>query len=234
MDCAKLLQHEGYSTETAYDGRDGLKAVEQKEPDLVLLYIMLPGINGMEVCRRIRQFSDVPIIMLTAKGDTIDKVMGLDLGANDYITKPFVIEELLARIRAALRKKVQPTQLSKCLSAGDLSMDLEQHQVLRGMAGADLAGIAVSLFAGYLMSRKMLFPIDRITKTAQSISIEKLDRRITVNQTNDELSRLAETFNEMIDRLQISFERCTIYSSVLPRRFLFLLTEKCLSRCCEL
>lgn len=66
------LQHEGYGTETAYDGRDGLKAVEQKEPDLVLLDIMLPGINGMEVCRRIRQFSDVPIIMLTAKGDTTE------------------------------------------------------------------------------------------------------------------------------------------------------------------
>lgn len=156
------LQHEGYGTQTVYDGRDGLRAIEQKVPDLVLLDIMLPGINGMEVCRRIRQFSDVPIIMLTAKDDTIDKVMGLDLGANDYITKPFVIEELLARIRAGLRKKVQPAQLLKCLSAGDLSMDLVQHHVLRGKESIDLTKKEYDLLEYLLRNKGIVLTRDQI------------------------------------------------------------------------
>ncbi|MDP4183509.1 MAG: response regulator transcription factor [Bacillota bacterium] len=132
------LQHEGYSVDIEYDGRGGLRAVEQNEPDLVLLDIMLPGINGMEVCRRIRQFSEAPIIMLTAKDETTDKVMGLDLGANDYVTKPFVIEELLARIRAVLRKKDSLPKLTKNLVIGDLIMDISMHHVIKGNEMIDL------------------------------------------------------------------------------------------------
>lgn len=98
------LAHEGYIVELAYDGREALNKVESTEYDLILLDIMIPNLNGMEVCRRIRQFSNVPIIMLTAKSDISDKVLGLDGGANDYITKPFAIEELLARIRVHTRE----------------------------------------------------------------------------------------------------------------------------------
>lgn len=97
------LRHEGYETETAADGRTGLAKALLPETDLVLLDIMLPELSGMEVCRRIRQESEVPVIMLTAKGDVTDKVAGLDMGADDYMTKPFAIEELLARIRVALK-----------------------------------------------------------------------------------------------------------------------------------
>ena len=131
------LQHEGYAVEVAYNGNDGLAAVERDKPDLVLLDVMLPGLHGLEVCRRVRQFSDVPIIMLTARDETIDKVLGLDLGANDYITKPFAIEELLARIRAALRKK-SAAKNAKVLSIYDLSMDLSSHIVTRGSARIEL------------------------------------------------------------------------------------------------
>ena len=99
------LRHEGYETETATDGRTGLTKALEVGVDLVLLDIMLPELSGIEVCRRVRQESDVPIIMLTAKGDVTDKVAGLDMGANDYMTKPFAIEELLARIRVALKAR---------------------------------------------------------------------------------------------------------------------------------
>ncbi len=98
------LRYEGYEVDVRNDGRSGLDAIKQGDYDLVVLDVMMPGLNGMEVLRRVRQNSNIPIIMLTAKGETMDKVMGLDFGADDYLTKPFEIEELLARIRTALRK----------------------------------------------------------------------------------------------------------------------------------
>ena len=98
------LKHEGYEVAHAADGRTGLELALQKDVDLVLLDIMLPGLSGIEVCRRVRMESQVPIIMLTAKDDVTDKVAGLDMGADDYMTKPFAIEELLARIRVTLTR----------------------------------------------------------------------------------------------------------------------------------
>ena len=97
------LEHEGYEVKAAHDGRTGLGLCESWQPDLMILDLMLPELSGIEVCRRLRQTSDVPIIMLTAKDDVSDKVMGLDMGADDYMTKPFAIEELLARIRGSLK-----------------------------------------------------------------------------------------------------------------------------------
>ena len=98
------LQHEGYEVQAAHDGRTGLQMCESWQPDLLILDLMLPELSGIEVCRRLRQTCDIPIIMLTAKDDVSDKVMGLDMGADDYMTKPFAIEELLARIRVSLKK----------------------------------------------------------------------------------------------------------------------------------
>ena len=98
------LEHEGYEVQAAHDGRTGLTLCESWQPDLLILDLMLPELSGIEVCRRLRQTSDMPIIMLTAKDDVSDKVMGLDMGADDYMTKPFAIEELLARIRVNLKK----------------------------------------------------------------------------------------------------------------------------------
>lgn len=125
------LNHEGYEVELAADGRDGLELLKTRPFDLVLLDIMLPSINGFEVLRRLRLFSSVSVILLTAKDDVIDKVMGLDSGADDYITKPFAIEELLARIRMALRKQNR-TQVS-LLTHNDLIVDVEKYKAtLRG------------------------------------------------------------------------------------------------------
>lgn len=124
------LRHEGYETETATDGRTGLAKALEPQTDLVLLDIMLPELSGMEVCRRIRQESTVPVIMLTAKGDVTDKVAGLDMGANDYMTKPFAIEELLARVRVALKNHANGAkQEDKLLSYGRLTVDLAARHV---------------------------------------------------------------------------------------------------------
>lgn len=118
------LQHEGYEVEAAYDGRTGLEKAESWKPDLLILDLMLPGLSGIEVCRRLRQTSDVPIIMLTAKDDVSDKVMGLDMGADDYMTKPFAIEELLARIRVCLKKhRVDVAQDAGTREVGGLRID---------------------------------------------------------------------------------------------------------------
>jgi two-component system response regulator ArlR len=126
------LDHEGYLVDSVHDGRAGLARVHEQEYDLVLLDIMLPELNGIEVCRRIRQFSSLPIIMLTAKDDVADMVTGLDVGADDYITKPFAIEEILARIRAILRRTQESWDSANKLQVGDLVMDLSAHQVTRG------------------------------------------------------------------------------------------------------
>lgn len=124
------LTHEGYEVDTAYDGREGLEKIENKEYDLILLDIMIPSLNGIEVCRRIRQFSNVPIIMLTAKSDISDKVLGLDVGANDYLTKPFAIEELLARIRVHTREKILKNKLDE-IKVKDIVMNNITHEVWR-------------------------------------------------------------------------------------------------------
>ena len=99
-----LLEKEGFSVTTAADGVTGLAEFDSKGAELVLLDLMMPGMGGLEVCRELRQRSDVPVIMLTARGDEVDKVVGLELGADDYLTKPFSHRELLARIRAVLRR----------------------------------------------------------------------------------------------------------------------------------
>ena len=121
------LKYEGYSVEKAFDGRKGLELALSGACDLVLLDIMLPQLSGMEVLRRLRRESQVPVIMLTARDSVVDKVSGLDSGADDYITKPFAIEELLARIRAALRTK--SGRDSQMLAVGPLAMEVESRRV---------------------------------------------------------------------------------------------------------
>lgn len=146
----------------AYDGLGGLRKVVEYVPDLILLDIMLPEIDGLEVCRKIRQFSEVPIIMLTARDETPDMVMGLDIGADDYVTKPFIIEVLFARIRAQLRKRSQPAHNSKVLIAGDLRMDLQRHQVFRGNEAIELTKKEYDLLEYLLMNKGIVLTRDQI------------------------------------------------------------------------
>lgn len=147
------LTHEGYSVSKAADGRSGLELAQSGKFDLLLLDVMLPGLSGTEVLRRLRKESDMPVILLTARDGVMDRVSGLDLGADDYITKPFFIEELLARIRAALRKHVQNTPPSGALSVGKLSLSQPRHEVLYDGHPVELTGKEFALLE-YLMENQ--------------------------------------------------------------------------------
>lgn len=123
------LTHEGYQVEMVHDGRLGLEKAEGSGFELIILDVMLPSLNGMEVLRRLRQSAQTPVIMLTAKNDITDIVMGLDIGADDYMVKPFAIEELLARIRTALKRRKILAEPSNLIMLGSLKIDLGQHSV---------------------------------------------------------------------------------------------------------
>lgn len=125
-----VLESEGYSPSFCADGSKALETFRSVQPDLVLLDLMLPGIDGIEVCRQIRAESDTPIIMLTAKSDTVDVVKGLESGADDYVAKPFKPKELVARVRARLRRRDEPSQ--DVLRIADLEIDVVGHRVMRG------------------------------------------------------------------------------------------------------
>lgn len=157
------LQYEGYMVEKAYDGRTGLEKALENDISLIVLDVMLPSLNGMEVCRRIRQSSEIPIIMLTAKDATMDKVMGLDTGADDYVAKPFAIEELLARIRAALKRKNIPSKKSsQVLQVNSLRLDLDKHTASYGNTPIELTKKEFD-FLHYLMENKnMVLTRDQI------------------------------------------------------------------------
>ena len=126
------LEQEGFEVTCAYDGEEALEYAKQTEYDMILLDLMLPKLSGLEVCQQIREFSSVPIIMLTAKGEDMDKILGLEYGADDYITKPFNILEVKARIKAILRRAKRPaeeTPQSKNIEVGGLRMDCESRRV---------------------------------------------------------------------------------------------------------
>jgi two-component system response regulator VicR len=128
------LKKEGFDTVEAYDGKQALEMVESEKPDLILLDIMLPEYDGFTVCKKIRQTLNTPILMLTAREEEVDKVLGLELGADDYITKPFSPRELMARVKANLRRVVEDTQKvqSEILVRGDFTIDINRYEVKRG------------------------------------------------------------------------------------------------------
>jgi two-component system, OmpR family, response regulator ArlR len=132
------LEHEGYMVTTASDGSEAMEHFAEREFDVILLDWMLPKLDGLEVCRRIRKKSDVPIIILTARDYIGDKIAGLDRGADDYITKPFEIEELLARIRAVMRRHQPRTETNHLLQVENLTVDLKSRRVKRGQDEIEL------------------------------------------------------------------------------------------------
>ncbi|MFC4077266.1 response regulator YycF [Salinithrix halophila] len=136
------LSKEGYNVECVYDGEDAIRRVSEEPPDLILLDLMLPGADGIEVCRRVRQSHQMPIIMVTAKDSEVDKVLGLEIGADDYVTKPFSNRELLARIKANLRRtrdRSEPKNTStSTLKIGSLSIDQSSYIVAKKQSPIDL------------------------------------------------------------------------------------------------
>lgn len=155
------LKYEEYSFDTAYDGREGLEKFQDGAYSLILLDLMLPEISGIEVCRKVRKVSDVPIIMLTARRDISDKVIGLDLGADDYVTKPFEMEELLARIRAGIRRG-QTGAGAKILEAGDLSVNPLTREVIKQGDRIDLTKTEYDLLEYLITNKGMVLTRDKI------------------------------------------------------------------------
>lgn len=166
------LGHADYDVRCARDGEQGLRSVRFWEPDLVLLDLMLPGLDGMEVCRQVRAFSAVPILMLTARGETADKVEGLDSGANDYITKPFHMLELLARIRAALRGAGESAQ-TPLLVLQDLSVDPAGRTVRRGGAEIPLTRREFDLLEYLLRNRGIVLTRGQILENVWGEQYER-------------------------------------------------------------
>ena len=157
------LEKEGFRVEQAYDGEEAVKKVFSLKPDIVVLDLMLPKLDGFEVCRRIRRRLSVPIIMLTARAEDIDKVLGLELGADDYLTKPFNSRELVARIRAILRRStVREEEAKKVIQIGELKVDLLQHRVHLNEQEVNLTSKEFALLsflaanAGNVYSRRQL------------------------------------------------------------------------------
>ena len=191
-----MLRREGYEVFVATDGNAAISKFDKHGPDLVLLDLMLPGISGTEVCRIIRGKSSVPIIMLTAKDGEVDKVVGLELGADDYVTKPFSSRELLARVRAVLRRHGEPEELlPPTIEAGSVRIDIERHVVsVRGenitmpLKEFDLLEFLVRN-SGRVLTRNQL--IDRVwgadyvgdTKTLD-VHIKRLRAKIEIDPSN--------------------------------------------------
>lgn len=136
------LEKEGHTVYTASDGEEGLALIDEKDPDLILLDIMMPKKDGFEVCKTVRQTKNTPIIMLTARAEEIDKVLGLELGADDYITKPFSMRELIARVKANLRRSSIPGEKTKeqedIWREGELSMNLSKYEVYKNNQPVEL------------------------------------------------------------------------------------------------
>ncbi|HIY04658.1 MAG TPA: response regulator transcription factor [Candidatus Anaerotignum merdipullorum] len=147
------LRYEGYDVTVCHDGREGLQMITDHAFDMILLDLMLPGLTGIEICRRVRKFSDVPIIMLTAKDETMDKVAGLDSGADDYLTKPFAIEELLARMRVAFKHVHAGSTKKVHLEVQGLEIDTDKRMVTVDSTVVDLTKKEYELLL-YLVQNK--------------------------------------------------------------------------------
>lgn len=155
------LIFEGYAVDVAPDGETALALARDREPDIVILDLMLPGISGLEVCRRLRAAGDVPILILTAKGAVADRVQGLDSGADDYLVKPFALEELLARIRALLRRR-QRTEQEEVLRFADLTMNTSTRRVTRGDRVIELTAKEFDLLELFLLHPRQVLTRDTI------------------------------------------------------------------------
>ncbi len=154
------LTYEGYKVSVAQDGATGLRIARDDPPDLVVLDLMLPGLDGLEVCRRLRAADDVPILVLTARGTVSDRIAGLDSGADDYMVKPFSIDELLARVRALLRRKGPQEEIE--LKFSDIRMDTRSHEVWRGERQVELTAKQYDLLEYFLRHPRQVLSAETI------------------------------------------------------------------------
>jgi DNA-binding response OmpR family regulator len=177
---SSYLEQNGVSVKGAPDGKKGLALLDEGGFDAVLLDVMMPGIDGLEVCRRIRQKSNIPVLMLTAKGDETDRVVGLEIGADDYIAKPFSPRELLARLRAVIRR-VQPAAPTERITVGDVSIDLGRREVLRADARVELTGIEFDILVALMRRAGRVVPRDSLLTEAGRGDVTVGERTVDVH-----------------------------------------------------
>ena len=179
------LERDGYKVITAYDGKQALFLARREKPDLVLLDLMLPEVDGLEVCRTLRRDSEVPIIMLTARSEETDKLIGLELGADDYITKPFSPREVVARVRAVLRR-AQATRDSseEVITIGDLTVDQARHEVRRGSEAIAVTPTEFDLLWALASNRGRVLSRLQLMEKALGESYEGYERTIDAHIKN--------------------------------------------------
>jgi DNA-binding response OmpR family regulator len=177
---ASYLGSNGVTLSHAPDGRQGLAALEAGVFDAVLLDVMMPGMDGLEVCKRVRQKSRIPIIMLTAKGDETDRVVGLEIGADDYVPKPFSPRELLARLRAVLRRAA-PDAAASSLAVGDIAIDVSARDVRVAGATVDLTGIEFDILVTLARRPGRVVPRDTLLAQAGREDVTVGERAVDVH-----------------------------------------------------
>ena len=172
------LEQDGYQVSVVNDGALALSALRNERPDLVLLDLMLPHVDGWEICRQMRRESVVPIIMLTARSEESDKLIGLELGADDYITKPFSPREVVARVRAVLRRSRGLVKPSPLLRLGELEIDLEQRSVILNAVILDLTPIEYDLLVTLVNRPGQVFTRLQLLEATQDVAFEGYERNI--------------------------------------------------------
>ncbi|HAK73825.1 MAG TPA: DNA-binding response regulator [Sporomusaceae bacterium] len=175
---------ENFSTYIGHDGYQALQLVREKKPDIVILDLMLPGLNGWEVCRQIRKESDVPILMLTARDEENDRLVGLEMGADDYVTKPFSPREVVARAKAILRRTQKGSSKEIQLKVGDLIIDRERHLVLVGAEPLDLTPTEFKIIELLAANRGRVFSRLHIVEQVQGYTFDGYERTIDAHIKN--------------------------------------------------
>jgi two-component system, OmpR family, response regulator len=178
------IEREGYQVITAFDGKAALEQTHQQHPDLIVLDLMLPEISGWDVCRAIRRESAIPIVMLTARDDVRDKISGLEMGADDYITKPFDPKEVVSRVRAVLRRTEEQTSITKPIHICDLSIDLEKRRVQRGKDIIDLTTLEFDLLCVLAENPGRVYSRMQLLDKTQKDACEGYERTIDVHIKN--------------------------------------------------
>jgi two-component system alkaline phosphatase synthesis response regulator PhoP len=179
------LERTGFEVLAAYDGREALRVARQEQPDLVILDLMLPEMDGIDVCRALRQESDVPIIMLTARVEETDRIVGLELGADDYVPKPFSPREMVARVRAILRRarpEYKPAQ--ETLSAGPLSLDIARHTVAVDDTEVSVTPSEFEILRTLMSAPGRVFSREQLLESAQGMAYEGYERTVDTHIKN--------------------------------------------------
>jgi len=179
------LEQSNYTVIAAYSGPEALRRARTESPDLVLLDIMLPGMDGIDVCKALRQSSSVPIIMLTARVEETDRVLGLELGADDYVTKPFSPREVVARVRAVLRRRRgEPGPSQELFTVGDLQLDGGRHMVTRGGAPVELTPSEFEILRALMAAPGRVFSRLQLLEAAQGEAYEGYERTVDTHIKN--------------------------------------------------